>query len=135
MFGGALFPDARSTWRLSSAGDGGSRSWLTTRNPTEDEPVEDREETPRVETVAKILSWFHAQKDFAEVAFVAVDKRDPFSVSGGVCCRAWCWAGRAAEASPACSASSSTARSLAAMAPNRGLLTQMAPLPWSSELR
>jgi hypothetical protein len=50
----------------------------------EDEPVEDRNETRKgLKRWRKILSWFHAQKDFEEVAFVAIDKRDPFSLSGG----------------------------------------------------
>ena len=85
MFGGALFPDAKiGVWRLEQRGRWWKQVLAYYTESDEDEPVEDRQETLQgLKRWRKILSWFHAQKDFAEVAFVAVDKRDPFSMSGG----------------------------------------------------
>jgi len=85
IFGGALFPDAKiDVWRLEERGGWWKRVLAYYTEADEDEPVEDRDETRNgLKRWRKILSWFHAQKDFVEVAFVAVDKRDPFSISGG----------------------------------------------------
>jgi hypothetical protein len=85
IFGGALFADARiDVWLLEQRGRWWKQIIGDFTEADEDEPVENRQETLQgLKRWRKILTWFHAQKDFAEVAFVAVDKRDPFSVRGG----------------------------------------------------
>jgi hypothetical protein len=85
IFGGALFPGAKiDVWRLEESGGWWKRVLAYYTESDEDEPVEYRNETREgLKRWRKILSWFHAQNDFVEVAFVAIDKRDPFSISGG----------------------------------------------------
>jgi hypothetical protein len=85
IFGGALFSDATlRVSRLEERGRWWRRVVVDFTEADEDEPVEFRNETREgLKRWRKLLSWFHAQKDFVEVAFVAVDKADPFSVRGG----------------------------------------------------
>jgi hypothetical protein len=85
IFGGALFPGAElAVQRLQERGSWWRRVLAYYTESDEDEPVEDRHETRKgLNRWRKILSWFHAQKDFAEVAFVAIDKRDELDLRGG----------------------------------------------------
>jgi hypothetical protein len=85
IFGGALFPQATiAVSLLKERGRWWKRVVADFTEADEDEPVEHRRETLYgLKRWRKLLSWFHAQKDFAEVAFVAVDKRDSLSLSGG----------------------------------------------------
>ncbi|HXU01831.1 MAG TPA: hypothetical protein VN903_12610 [Polyangia bacterium] len=85
LFGGALFADATiDVSPLKERGRWWERVVAYYTEADEDEPVELPNETREgLKRYRKILSWFHAQKDFVEVAFVSVDKRDPFSLRGG----------------------------------------------------
>jgi hypothetical protein len=85
IFGGALFPEAKlSVYRLEERGRWWKRVLADFTEADEDEPVENRQETLNgLKRWRKVLSWFHAQKSFAEVAFVSVDKPDPFGLRGG----------------------------------------------------
>jgi hypothetical protein len=86
VFGGALFADATITVSpLEERGRWWRKVIAYYTEADEDEPVEFQNETREgLKRWRKLMSWFHAQKHFVEVAFVAVDKPDPlFTVRGG----------------------------------------------------